>query len=205
MKSIDKLIKTEKTLLIAFVSLLINAIFCAYHIVLGALTHSWWLLSLGAYYVTLSIMRFAALRMRTEERRISTATGIILTASALPLAAIVALACTEDHGTQLNKIIMIAVAAYAFTKVTLASINLVRDRKTRLPRTRALRSVSFTDALVSIFSLQRSMLASFAGMSASEIKMMNLGTGIAVCLAVLMIGILLVKRENKNRNNGRRS
>lgn len=204
MKKLDKFTKNEKSMMIAFVSLLINAIFCAYHITLGAITHSWWLLAVGAYYVILSMIRFTILRTRTHEERARIFTGVMLTLSALPLLAIVALACTEDHGTQFHKIAMITIAAYAFTKITLASINLFRARRMSSPRLRALRSVSFADALVSIFSLQRSMLVSFEGMDEAGIRMMNFLTGTGVTLAVLLIGILLL-RQRKNTENENRS
>lgn len=61
-----------------------------------------------------------------------------------------------------------------------------------------LRNISLATAAVSLFSLQRSMLVSFEGMTALEIQIMNAATGSAVCVAVFVLGInLLQKRYEK--------
>ena len=58
-----------------------------------------------------------------------------------------------------------------------------------------LRNISFAAAFVSIFSLQRSMLVSFAGMTEMEIRIMNVATGSAVCIIVFLLGLNLVKKS----------
>jgi hypothetical protein len=84
-------------------------------------------------------------------------------------------------------------AAYAFTKITLATVNLVRSRKSNSATLIALRNISFANAFVSIFALQRSMLASFKGMSETETVIMNAALGSAVCVTVFLLGLNLVR------------
>jgi divalent metal cation (Fe/Co/Zn/Cd) transporter len=93
---------------------------------------------------------------------------------------------------------MITMALYAFTKVTLAIINLTKARRQRSSAESALRSISLADALVSIASLQRSMLVSFGEMTASEIRLFNILTGSGVCILVFILGLnlLMKKRED---------
>ena len=59
----------------------------------------------------------------------------------------------------------------------------------------ALRNISFATALVSIFSLQRSMLVTFEGMTDSQIVLMNALTGTGVCILVFLLGLNLVRKK----------
>ena len=98
----------------------------------------------------------------------------------------------NERGIKHHEIVMITIALYTFTKITLAIINLVKVKQYPSPVFKALRSISFADALVSVFSLQRSMLVSFEGMSAGDIRLFNILTGGAVCVAVLILGLHLI-------------
>ncbi len=115
---------------------------------------------------------------------------------AVPLAGTVILSVVRDRGRKLHMIVMIAMAAYAFTKVTLAAINLIKSRRSKSATLITLRNISFADAFVSIFALQRSMLVSFEGMTETEIQIMNAVLGSAVCVTVFLLGLNLV-RNNK--------
>lgn len=55
-----------------------------------------------------------------------------------------------------------------------------------------LQSIAFADSVVSIYSLQRSMLVSFPGLQPAEIQLFNILTGTAVWIVVLFLGIGLV-------------
>ena len=118
--------------------------------------------------------------------------GVLLLILSLPLAGTVILSVVKDRGQKLHEILMIAMAAYAFTKITLATINLIKARKYNAPKQLILRNLSFADAFVSIFALQRSMLVSFGEMKASHILLFNILTGTAVWLIVLLLGINLI-------------
>ena len=63
----------------------------------------------------------------------------------------------------LNKIIMIAIATYTFTKITVAIVGMVKAKGTDSPVLKTLRNISLADACVSIYTMQRSMLVSFPG------------------------------------------
>ncbi|MBE6654867.1 MAG: hypothetical protein E7608_05355 [Ruminococcaceae bacterium] len=116
----------------------------------------------------------------------------MLIALSLPLVGTVILSFTEERGTAFDLIFMLAVAVYAFAKITIATVNLIRARKIKPAKLVALRNIAFADAFVSIFSLQRSMLVSFDGMAEKAIKIMNLSTGSAVCFIVFLLGLNLL-------------
>ena len=61
----------DKTLKFALASLTFNIVFAIYHLVLGTITSSWWLLTLGSYYLILSIVRFVVLLFKSKERFIA--------------------------------------------------------------------------------------------------------------------------------------
>ena len=185
----------NKTLKIALLSLVANTAFAAYYLISGALTSSWWLLTLGSYYVILSLLRFTVLLSKRKEHFIVKFTGWMLIALSIPLVGTVLLSVLRDRGHELHMIIMIAMAAYAFTKITLATVNVVKARRTSSAVLITLRNISFADAFVSIFALQRSMLVSFEGMTEIEIIIMNATLGSAVCVIVLLLGINLLKNK----------
>ena len=185
-----------KTLKFATISLIINVIFSAYHITFGVLTHSWWLLTIGFYYTILCIIRFAVFLSKEQNCFLIRFTGIMLMFLSLPLVSTVTLSVIQDRGTVFHQITMITIALYAFTKITIAAINLIKSRKNRSPKIITLRNLSFADGFVSIFSLQRSMLVSFEGMSKTEIQIMNLATGSAVYIIVFLLGLNLVKSKS---------
>ena len=182
---------------LAFVSLAVNIAFGGYNIVIGCVTRSWWLLTIGTYYAVLSVVRYTVLRSKKENTAfIKQFTGILLMVMTLPIVGTVVLATVQDRGTVYSKIVMITIAVYAFTKTTLASVNLAKSRRSASLKVKTLRNISFADAFVSIFSLQRSMLVSFGEMVESTIRIMNIATGSAVCVIVFLLGVNLLRKVN---------
>ena len=185
----------DRTLKLALASLSFNIAFATYHLAMGLITRSWWLLTLGSYYLVLSIVRFVVLRSKSKERFIAKFTGWMLIILSIPLAGTVILSVVRDRGYELHMIVMIAMAAYAFTKITLATIKLIKARRSTSAKLITLRNISFSDAFVSIFALQRSMLVSFEGMTEAEIVIMNATLGSAVCVIVFLLGLNLVRNR----------
>ena len=169
--------------------------FCVYHIVFGVMSKSWWLFTVGVYHVILSITRFVVLRTKKEKRSTAKFVGIMLMVLSLPLTGTVILSFMKDRGTVFHEIVMIAIAVYAFAKITLATVNFIKARKSASSRLITLRNNSLATAFVSIFSLQRSMLVSFGEMPENTIRIMNLATGSAVCAIVFLLGLNLVGRK----------
>ena len=184
--------RTSKT---ALVSLTFNITFCVFYIVFGAVTSSWWLFTVGVYYCVLGAMRFVVIRKKTGARSKVRFTGVMLMVLSVPLAGTVILSLVDNRGHKIHLIPMLAIATYSFAKITLATVKLIRSRRNSSEKAVALRNVSFAAALVSIFSLQRSMLVSFEGMTSGEILAMNAMTGVAVCAIVFLLGLNLIKAK----------
>lgn len=190
----------DKTLKLALLSLLFNAVFSVFHIVFGITTYSWWLFTTGLYYALLSLVRFVVLRTKKQNDFATKFSGVMLMVLVLPLVGMVILAVVRDRGFVLHEIVMIAMATFSFTKITLAIINLVKSQKSLSAKLFALRNISLSEACVSLFALQRSMLVSFEGMTEIEIQIMNVATGTAVCVIVFILGLHLAKNKRPQFN-----
>jgi len=178
-------------------------VYSIYHIILGITVYSWWFLTIGIYYAILSIVRFVVLRQKGQNSFVIRFTGIMLILLSISLVGTVILAFLKDRGTEFHLIVMLAIAVYAFTKITLAAIKWVNARKNKSTELITLRNISFADAFVSIFSLQRSMLVSFKGMTEIGIRIMNAATGSAVCIIVFLLGFNLVQQQTIRKNQRR--
>ena len=188
----------ERPLKTALINFVLNTAYSLYYLIFGFTDNSWWLLTLGLYYFILSVVRFVVLQTKSKERFVLKFAGIMLVMLSIPLVGTVILSIARDRGKRGHMIVMIAIAAYAFTKITLATIKFIKSRHGAMGAIVALRNISFADAFVSIFALQRSMLVSFEGMSETEIVIMNASLGSAVCVIVFLLGINLLQRKSIN-------
>jgi len=179
--------------------LAVNLLFVLLHGALGVMSRSWWYVTLCAYYTVLAVVRFSLLRIRyktvkegADERFAEKCTGWLFLLLAWCLLGTVIMTVAGDRGTQHHMIIMIAMAAWVFTRIALAIVHLVQSRRGRTPVVRTLRNLSLAEAFVSLFSLQRAMLVSFPGMSQTDIRLMNALTGAGVCVLVFLLGLNLI-------------
>ena len=193
MESVEKL-----TLL----SLFINLAYAVYNAAIGFYTHSWWFVTLCLYFTVLSITRFSLLRIKSKssgdlslEIFAEKFTGVMFIMLSVSLIGTVVLSVIDNHGTEYHEIVMITIALYVFVKMTLAVINVIKARKNDSPVIKALRGISFADAFVSVFSLQRSMLVSFGEMAENDIKLFNVLTGSGVCIIIFLLGLSLIEGE----------
>lgn len=191
--------KAIKLLRNPYVSLTFNAAYALGNCIIGFLTYSWWFITVGAYYTVLSITRFSVLLIKQKAsgdyenelfaRRI---TGILLVVLSLCIVGVNVMSAVKDRGTAFHEIIMITIATYTFTKITISIIGMIKAKRSASPVLKTLRNVSLADACVSIYTMQRSMLVSFPGMKAADILLLNIFTGTAVWIVVLLLGINLI-------------
>ena len=187
---------------LTLLSLFINLAYAFYNAAIGFYTHSWWFVTLFLYFSVLSVTRFSLLRIKNKsaedfslELFAEKFTGIMFIILSVSLIGTVILSVIDNHGTKYNEIVMITIALYVFIKMTLAVINLIKARKNDSPVIKTLRGISFADAFVSVFSLQRSMLVSFGGMDEKDIKLFNTLTGSGVCIIIFLLGMNLLKGD----------
>jgi hypothetical protein len=182
-----------------YTSLAFNVAYALGNCIIGFLSPSWWFITVGAYYTVLAITRFSVLQVRRKAsgnydtelfaRRI---TGILLIVLSFCIVGVNIMSAIKDRGTAFHEIVMITIATYTFTKITVSIIGMVKAKRSASPALKILRNISLADACVSIYTMQRSMLVSFPGMEASKILLLNIFTGTAVWIVVLLLGINLI-------------
>lgn len=182
-----------------YTSLAINFAYAVGNCLVGFLSHSWWFITVGAYYTVLATTRFSVLRIKQKaegnydtELFAKKITGVLLILLSLCIVGVNILSALKDRGTAFHEIIMITIATYAFTKVTMAIIGMVSAKHSPSPAQKTLRNIALADACVSIYTMQRSMLVSFPGLNGTEIQLFNILTGTAVWMTVLLLGINLI-------------
>ena len=179
--------------------LVINFVYALGNCLIGFLAHSWWFITVGAYYAVLTVTKFSVLQVKRKAngnydtelfaRRI---TGILLVVLSFCIIGVNILSAVKERGTVFHEIVMITIATFTFIKITMAIIGMVKAKHSASPVQKTLRNISLADACVSICSMQRSMLQSFPGMEVNAIQLLNILTGTAVWIIVLLLGINLI-------------
>lgn len=187
-------------------AVIFNTVYALLQLGLGIHHHSVWFYALAGYYALLIIMRFFLLKDMLKntlgERRLKELyryrfCGVILLVMTQALAVIVFYIVRQNRGFQYHYIMTIAMAAYTFTSLTLAIVNVVRYRKFESPVMSAAKAISLTSAAVSMLSLETAMLTAF-GENENPIfrRIMTASTGTAVCAFVLIMAIYMIVHAN---------
>ncbi len=97
-----------------------------------------------------------------------------------------------------HEITTIAMAAYTFTSLSLAIRNAIKYRKYESPVYSASKVVSFTAALVSVITLESTMLTTFgeAGQENFRLTMTAL-TGFGITVTILVIAVYMIVTSTK--------
>lgn len=182
-------------------SIITNSLYTALQLIAGLFLDSSWHLALAGYYAMLAIMRWVLLRyvsanepggnLRAEYLRYRFC-GITMLIMNQALIAIVSFIVIFNHGIVHSPIITIAMAAYTFTSISLAIKNLIKFRKYASPVLSATKVLSLTSALVSLLSLETSMLSSFGDNDPAFRRIITGITGFAVCAIELVMAAAML-------------
>lgn len=184
-------------------SLAWNALYGIFQLWLGFYHRTFWFYSLGAYYICLGAMRFFLVRhtrkytpgerMQTELKKYR-ACGIVFLLLNLTLTTIIFFMVYFNRTFEQHMITAITMAAYTFTALTEAIINVIKYRKYNSPVYSASKAISLVAALVSILTLESTMLTTFGKetMTATEQKWMLGATGGVISLLIVATAIYMI-------------
>ena len=184
-------------------SLAWNVLYGLFQLWLGFYHHTFWFYSLGAYYICLGVMRFFLARhttryapgerMQTELKKYR-ACGIVFLVMNLALALIIFFMVYWNRTFEHHMITAIAMAAYTFTALTTAIINVIKYRKYNSPVFSASKAISLAAALVSMLTLESTMLTTFGDgtMTVVAQKWMLGATGGAISLLIVATAIYMI-------------
>ena len=184
-------------------SLAWNALYGIFQLWLGFYHHTFWFYSLGAYYICLCVMRFFLARHTTRyapgermqnELKKYRACGIVFLVMNLALALIIFFMVYFGRTFEHHMITAIAMAAYTFTALTAAIINVIKYRKYNSPVFSASKAISLTAALVSMLTLESTMLTAFSDETMTDIsrKLMLGVTGGVISLLIVVMAIYMI-------------
>lgn len=202
-----------RTILTTMPSFMINVAYTIYNGVIGIMNQSSWFITMAVYYSLLGIMRYCAVHterkisrledhelIRKKELAVIKTDGILLLLLNLALSGVVLLTIAEGTAKAYSDIMAISIAAYTFYKIIMAVINMVKVRKMESPILITIRNIGVADALVSMLTLQMTMLVSFQGTDSPDMNRMNGITGLAVCLLISALGISMIYYAFKRRS-----
>ena len=201
-------------------SLAWNALYGIFQLWLGFYHHTFWFCSFGVYYICLGVMRFFLVRhtrkfapgekMQTELVKYR-ACGIVFLVMNLALALIIFFMVYWNRSFEHHMITAIAMAAYTFTAVAVAIVNVVKYRKYNSPVFSASKIISLAAALVSMLTLESTMLTTFGDgtMTAATQKWMLGATGgiisvliVATAIYMIVVGTKKLKQLESEVENG---
>lgn len=203
-----------RTVLTTLPSFVINVVYTIYNGVIGVLNQSSWFIAMAVYYSLLGLMRYQAVnterkiskmedqkRIREAELAVIKIDGLLLLVLNLALSGVVLLTIAKGRARSYPDIIAISIAAYTFYKITMAVINMVKVRKMQSPILITIRNIGVADALVSMLTLQMTMLASFQETGSLDADRMNGMTGMAVCVLIAALGISMIYYARKRKES----
>lgn len=170
----------------------------------GALAGSAWIGGYGIYNVCHGVLR--AVLARYERRikelpegrkkqalawRCYTVCGFLMVSVNLTMTGLVFQMIWMGRSSSYSEIMVIAVAAFTFYKLTMAIIRVVRCRRSNEPISGAARNLGLAEAMMSLFSLQVALFAVYGGEFEQQLLMNSL-TGFVVCLLTMLGGIGMI-------------
>ena len=197
-----------RTVIFSIGSFLMSVLFSAFNAYMGIKNRSIWYGALAAFYIALAFLRGGVLayhksrigkKTQNDEyvkAKVYRNSGIITLILNIALSsAITQMIFSDAHFTYMGLTIF-AYAAYAFYKITMSIIALIKAHKQDDLTVRAIRNINLVDALVSILALQTALLTMFSEDNV-DISLFNTFTGIAVSVLSIGIGIYMIVSANK--------
>ena len=189
-------------------TLIWNTAYALLQLGMGFWHHTFWFYSLAGYYIALAVMRFFLVRhtsrhkpgeLMKEELIKYRACGIVFLLMNLALALIIFFMVYWNRTFNHHEITTITIAAYTFASLTMAIMNVVKYRKYNSPVYSASKAISLTAALVSMLTLESTMLTTFGDgtMDLTTRRIMLGATGGVISIFIIGMAIYMIVQSNK--------
>lgn len=210
--SFKKLVTTSNKIIITTsISLFVTFIFAIYNFYLGIRFFDSWGISISIYYLCLIIARaisvYCELKLKTQDKltqgvirkRNYIALSVFMFFIDISLMVPIALMIFKPKDVKFGIIPAITVATYTTYKVTMAIINFCKVNKTNNLSFKFLRELSVVDALVSILTLQHTLIMVNGGMTDS-MKTLSIISSIGIFIVIIIFSVLTMVKTLKNTN-----
>lgn len=195
----DRVFRTKVSLNL---SLGINLLYVAIHMLSWHLYQSWWFVCLAVYYGILFAMRFLLVRYvrihdiganRYGELKRSLACSYIMLLLNLFLSGSVLMVVYQNKGFEYHGVMIYVMALYTFYTATHAILALIKYRSFESPVMSTAKGISMAAALVSMLNLETAMFAEFgADMAKEDQRLMIMLTGAGISITVIAMAVYLI-------------
>lgn len=189
-------------------SVLWNGAYGGLQLGLGLRYRSAWSFSLAAYYGLLTAMRaflaghslcHAPGERMARELRCYRACGWVFLVMNLALSGMMLHMVRESRAVRHHEIVTIALAAYTFTSLTMAIVNVARYRRYNSPVFSASKAISLASACVSVLTLEDTMLVTFGrAQMAEQTRQRLLGiSGGGISMLIVAMAVYMIVRSSR--------
>ena len=198
-----------RTIILTIGSFAMSVAYGVFNGVLGVIGRSVWYGALSAYYIFLAFLRGGVLLYHRRKKKnegeldndlVRAKTyrncGVLLLVLNVALSSAIAQMIFDEQSFSYGGWTIYAFAAYAFYKITMSIVNLVRARKQNDLTVQAVRNVNLVDGAVSILALQTALLNTFVE-EGTNISLFNTLTGSAISLFAVGLSIFMIVKANK--------
>lgn len=197
-----------RTFALSVLSLFVTVAFTGYNVFLAVVYKSSWNLSISVYYALLLCIRacvifaeykfykagFSDTRKQSGRKKLFLSQSLLLFIIDLALIAPITMMATEQKAVDYSEIPAITIAAYTVYKIVSATVNYFKTRSGNHLSVRILRNVNFIDALVSLLSLQYTLIMTFGGGFDGDMRILCAVSSFAVWALIIVISVITLIR-----------
>lgn len=195
---------TFRTFVFSTLSFLVTVAFASYNVFLAVAYKSPFNLGISVYYALLICIRSyvifyeikfnkAELNEKQKENgriKLFFVQSILLLVIDLALIAPITMMVLQQKAVNYSEIPAIMIAAYTVYKIVTATINFIKTRKSNHLSVKILRNINFIDALVSVLSLQYTLIMTFNGGTMSNMLALCATSTFAIWVLIAVISVL---------------
>lgn len=196
----------KRTVIFAFLSVLVLISFTVYNGILGLLYNSIWHICIFAYYVFLLLVKgvlvFGISHKKTRDKQLLVVyiTFIMLILMTIAMIAPAVLLILDKKSYNWGLIPSIALAAYITYSVTMSIINMRKAKNNDSPIIKQIRLVNIVNTLMSVLVLQNTLILANGGYT-EDMRKLSVATSVGIIALIIFIEIyqfiLTIKKQTQ--------
>jgi len=190
-----------RTIVFGFVSFILNVVYISFVLVMAIMSKTAWYFTITVYYVVLAFMKGNVFHSKRKygteikEARAMRFSGIMFVVMTIVFSGVIVLIYKANHYFEYAGLLIYAVAAFTFYKLTIGIVNIFKARKHDSLYIQNIRNINLANALISIIMLQVALFQAFS--PSSNLGFANALTGAGVSAIILFLGIVMIVKANK--------
>ena len=190
-----------RTIVFSIFSFVLNVAYISLVAVMAFMSRTAWYFTITIYYIILAFMKgnvfYSKRKYGTEIKQAKAFrfSGIMFILMTVAFSGVIVLIYKANHYFEYAGLLIYAVAAFTFYKLTLAIFNIFKAKKHNDLYIQNIRNINLASALISIIMLQVAMFQAFA--PEHNLGFANALTGGAMSLIILVLGIFMIIKANK--------